>query len=34
MRFSRENEQKSVESLADTEVQIVLYIPLSLFHSG
>ena len=29
MRFSRENEQKSVESLGDTDVQIVLYIALS-----
>ena len=27
MRFSLENEQKSVESLGDTDVQIVLYIP-------
>ena len=32
--FSRKCAKKSVESLGDTDVQIVLYIPFSLFHSG
>ena len=34
MRFLEKMSKQSVESLGDADVQIVLYIPLSLFHSG